>query len=195
MDNLERRRIEVRKSWVNNLSNDDRYEWLCNCYQLRCDDDYAYGGCSLHGPYDPDACPMSVTIDFRQFCILALWAKVLPNDWDWEKFLSRAGTDVPSAFEKADVEERWGKKMSNQLQFTAFCIYDRTVQDDGQTEKENMASELAYYPSDEVLDQIGGRAGWILFGRSLIASDRFQKSSPSLVSAEDVDEYFQFLNA
>lgn len=61
----------------------EQYEWLCNCYQLRCDDDYVYGGCNLHGPYDPDATPESIRSDFLIFCILAHLAKAVPDDWDW----------------------------------------------------------------------------------------------------------------
>jgi hypothetical protein len=34
-----------RSSWSDGLSTEDQYEWLSNCYQMRCDDDYAYGGC------------------------------------------------------------------------------------------------------------------------------------------------------
>jgi hypothetical protein len=30
--------------WAKGLKLADRYEWLCNCYQMRCDDDYAWGG-------------------------------------------------------------------------------------------------------------------------------------------------------
>jgi len=30
--------------WAKGLKISDRYEWLCNCYQMRCDDDYTWGG-------------------------------------------------------------------------------------------------------------------------------------------------------
>jgi len=38
------------------LSGEDQVEWLCNCYQLRCDDDYEKRGGKIHGPYVPDGC-------------------------------------------------------------------------------------------------------------------------------------------
>lgn len=36
------------KNWAKGLSTTDQYEWFSNCYQMRCDDDYAYGGCKLY---------------------------------------------------------------------------------------------------------------------------------------------------
>jgi len=44
-------------AWSDGLSQKDQYEWLLNYYQMRCDDDYTWGGCNLHGPYNPDATP------------------------------------------------------------------------------------------------------------------------------------------
>lgn len=47
--------------WHEHVPQQFQYEWFTNCYQLRCDDDYAWGGCNLHGPYDPDADVDSIT--------------------------------------------------------------------------------------------------------------------------------------
>ena len=58
-------------SWAS-ISEEDQVEWLCNCYQLRCDDDYDKRGGKIHGPYVPDATitPESLAGDFLIFCVL-----------------------------------------------------------------------------------------------------------------------------
>ena len=60
-----------------------RYEWLVNCYQMRVDDDYAWGG-NLRGLYDSSASgegPDRVDIarDFYVFCRMAKENGVLPR--------------------------------------------------------------------------------------------------------------------
>jgi len=76
--------------WATGLTQKDQYEWFSNCYQMRCDDDYAWGGCHLHGPYDPDATPESIVHDFLVFCTLAKRANTVPQGWDWKAYLKLA---------------------------------------------------------------------------------------------------------
>ena len=45
---------------------------------MRCDDDYAWGGVYLHGPYKPDTTLKSIASDVLFFCTLALRAKAVP---------------------------------------------------------------------------------------------------------------------
>ena len=96
--------------WARGLQPPDLYEWFANCYQMRCDDDYAWGGCFLHGPYDPDATPESICRDFQVFCALAAANGVVPRGWYWKAFLAVAVRFVAFAFEKADAQERWGSE-------------------------------------------------------------------------------------
>ena len=95
-------------AWSNGLSPPDLYEWFTNCYQMRCDDDYAYGGCHLHGPYDPEATPSSTRRDFLVFCLLAHRRHVVPPSWDWAACLRVAANFACYAMEKSDAQDRWG---------------------------------------------------------------------------------------
>ena len=62
--------------------------------QMRCDDDYAYGGCYLHGPYDGEASSKSIAQDFLAFCLLAQRNGVVPAGWSWPECLKVAGSFV-----------------------------------------------------------------------------------------------------
>jgi hypothetical protein len=75
---------------------------------MRCDDDYAYGGCHLHGPYDPEATPSSTRRDFLVFCLLAHRRHVVPPSWDWAACLWVAANFACYAMEKSDAQDRWG---------------------------------------------------------------------------------------
>ena len=110
----------------------DSYEWLSNCYQMRCDDDYALGGCNLHGPYDPGATSDTIAEDFLVFCVLAKRRGVVPDNWDWSSFLANAAKHVMFAFEKSDAQERWGSENvfaammgGRSLRYTASVVYGR----------------------------------------------------------------------
>lgn len=117
-------------AWADGLSPPDRYEWLSNCYQMRCDDDYAWGGGYLHGPYDPDATAESLGDDFLAFCVLASRAGVVPPSWSWSDFLRAAPRYIVFAFEKSDAKRRWGGENvfnvmagGRSLRYTAERIY------------------------------------------------------------------------
>jgi len=96
--------------WAKGLSASGRYEWLADCYRMRVDDDYAWGGGNLHGLYDPDATKLSVVTDFLTFCKLAVKNNVIPSPWDWNAFLKVASGLVIYAMEKSDAQDKYGNE-------------------------------------------------------------------------------------
>jgi len=154
-------------AWSVGLSKADQYEWLSNCYQMRCDDDYALGGGYLHGPYDAHADPESLTTDFIVFCLLAKRGKVLPADWSWSQFLAKASHHVAFAFEPSDAQERWGRESvfsvamgGRSLRYTAEKIYRNSCQAGGLSRETKRAQREAEMDSTRVLNEIGGREVW-----------------------------------
>ena len=128
-----------------------------------CDDDYAWGGCNLHGPYLPDATPESISRDFLIYCILAHRAKSLPAGWNWASFLKAAVEYIPYAFEKSDAKERWGSEnyfegasgAGRSLRYTGMQIYRSKVDEPGDSREHVQAS-------DEVERRVGiaGSGRW-----------------------------------
>lgn len=107
-----RSNIQDKASWWKAIKAGDRYEWLVNCYQMRVDDDYAWGG-NLRGLYDSSASgegPDRVDIarDFYVFCRMAKENGVLPREFKWRPFIEKAKKLLGFAFEKSDAKERWG---------------------------------------------------------------------------------------
>jgi len=96
-------------SWANGLSQKDQYEWFSNCYQMRCDDDCAWGGGYLHLPYNPDTTLKSIASDFLFFCTLALRAKAVPAGRDWKAFSRSTTGFIVSAFEKIRFKGSMGQ--------------------------------------------------------------------------------------
>lgn len=111
-DSEMRSNIQDKASWWKAIKAGDRYEWLVNCYQMRVDDDYAWGG-NLRGLYDSSASgegPDRVDIarDFYVFCRMAKENGVLPREFKWRPFIEKAKKLLGFAFEKSDAKERWG---------------------------------------------------------------------------------------
>lgn len=122
-------------SWASGLDQTKRYEWLVDCYRMRVDDDYVWGGGNLHGLYNPSASAFSIMKDFLVFCKLAVQRCVVPASWDWITFLKQASLQLPYAFEKSDAQEKWGSENvfsammgGRSLRFTAEIIYGTGVQ-------------------------------------------------------------------
>jgi hypothetical protein len=170
-------------AWAKGLPKKDQYEWLCNCYQMRCDDDYVYGGCNLHGPYNPDATPESIADDFLVFCILAHRANAFPSDWDMPAFLKVAPDYIIFAFEKSDAKERWGSENyfeaemgGRSLRYTAEKIYKSGVQQQGNSLDHNRAKDEVhnYHKKGDLKTQLGGTALWDGLVEDLRNSRRFQ---------------------
>ena len=168
-------------SWANGLPQKDHYEWFSNCYQMRCDDDYAWGGCNLHGPYLPDATPDSIAKDFLIFCILAHRAKADPANWDWKSFLKAATNHIPYAFEKADAKERWGSEnyfngasgAGRSLRYTGMQIYKSGVDEPGNSNEHEQAAREVDTNQLKLQDQVGGRNAWETLVRDLARDARF----------------------
>lgn len=160
-------------SWFDNIAPVDHYEWLTNCYMLRCDDDYAWGGCYLHGPYDPDANINSITEDFLCFCLLAKRSNTLPQNWNWSAFLKAAGKWAGFAFEKSDATDRWGPMAGMALRIAAERIYGCSASE-GDSECHNTALDHASAPinRNQYIAEVGGKAAWNGFKSSLRASRR-----------------------
>lgn len=132
--------------WAKGLKISDRYEWLCNCYQMRCDDDYTWGGGQLHGPYDPEGDTATIAEDFLTFCLLAVRTGVIPKRWDWAAFLQVAKRFVVCAFEKSDAQERWGSENvfaaamgGRSLRWTATKVYGSEITEEEESEEHRRA--------------------------------------------------------
>lgn len=106
-----------KQSWCKQLSFRKRHEWLVDCYRLRLDDDYAWGGGYLHGLYDPDiqmrhekVRKVHIIKDFLIFMKLAVANGVIPKnskEFRFEKCLKTAQGLLCYAFEKSDATEKW----------------------------------------------------------------------------------------
>ena len=170
---------ESPSGWMKSVPANDHYEWLSNCYQLRCDDDYAYGGCYLHGPYDPEGNARTIEQDFMAFCLMAKRTRVVPANWNWAGFLARAGNWVGFALEKSDVVERWGAFVPMVMRIAAEHLYDSafTAQDFtslGQRIAEKHAEKSMHQNS--YVTQVGGKTAWSVF-RKVLKSKRIHNPS------------------
>ena len=179
---IDRAHASDPSSWSKGLSKKDQYEWLCNCYQMRCDDDYVYGGCNLHGPYDPDAGPESIAKDFLVFCTLANRAKVFPSDWDMEAFLKVAPEFIVFAFEKSDAKERWGSENyfeaemgGRSLRYTAEKIYKSGVQQQDNSLEHSRAEDEVRGQAKDLQTQLGRAGLWQGLLVDLRNSKRFKR--------------------
>ena len=162
-------------AWANGLSVKKRYEWLTDCYRMRCDDDYAWGGGNTHGLYANE----SVAKDFLIFCRLAKENGVVPSGWDWAAFLAEAAKHLKYAFEKSDAKEKWGGENIFQgmmpggrsLRFTAQVAYGSTMEpSDDQTERHSAIEEevlRSRSASDALCKAVGGRGIWEQLARTL----------------------------
>ena len=103
-------------SWAIGLSPDKQREWLLDCYRMRVDDEYAWGGGNLRGLYNAGAFgdganPTDIIHDdFLVFCRLAQSSGAIPAGWDWDAFLMHAAENLRYAFEKSDAQEKYGSE-------------------------------------------------------------------------------------
>ena len=94
--------------WAVGLDPKKQREWLLDCYRMRLDDDYAWGGDVRGGSLYDQSSPDEIVQDFLVFCRLALEQGVIPEGWNWSKFLATAVDLLPYAFEKSDAKEKYG---------------------------------------------------------------------------------------
>ena len=167
-------------AWAVGLDKKDHYEWFCNCYQMRCDDDYQWGGCYLHGPYEPQATPEYLAQDFLVFCFLAKQAKAIPDGWDWPGFLKAAPKYIAFAFEKSDAKDRWGSENyfnaqlgGRSLRFTGTMIYGSPVDRPDMSEMHERLLDEVKSRAEEMQDEVGGVAAWDALVDDLAQHSRF----------------------
>ena len=96
--------------WAVGLDPKKQREWLVDCYRMRLDDDYAWGGDIRGGSLYDQSSPDEIVQDFLVFCRLALEQGAIPEGWNWPKFLATAVDLLPYAFEKSDAKEKYGRE-------------------------------------------------------------------------------------
>jgi hypothetical protein len=160
------------QQWIRNTKF-SKYEWLIDCYRLRCDDDYGRFQ-SLHGLYDAylyntwGAFDAFVLVkDLLRFCKLAV-KQNMTQQWSWDDFIRQCEKDLMYAFEPEDAEEKYGDEFIF-LTITADFIYqtaesfpqiDHTFDQKvgkklGKRTKSSLFSEAA-----SLFQDVGGNAVW-----------------------------------
>ena len=85
-------------SWVIGIEGVDGYEWLTDCYRLRCDEEHKRGLC-VPKLRALGHCHLStgdgVTKGFLTFCLLAAERGIIPTGWNWPAFLAQAALPLP----------------------------------------------------------------------------------------------------
>jgi hypothetical protein len=105
--------LQLARTRHTGLQESDQYSWLVHCYQMRIDDDMAFGGGNCHGLYDEDYTAESIARDFLIFCKLAVRTKMLPRGWSWSKCMECTGKHQLYAFEKSDAQQLYGSEISS----------------------------------------------------------------------------------
>eukprot|EP00392_Amoebophrya_sp_AT5.2_P007031 g7043.t1 len=103
------------QAWLRSLSAKEAPEWLVDCYRMRVDDDYAWGGGDLHGLYEIHDCEDAaerasvVCEDFLVFLKAGVRNGAAPKAFNWRECVGRHAPELlPYAFEKSDAKEKWG---------------------------------------------------------------------------------------
>jgi len=136
--------------WSVGLDQQIVYEWLVDCYRMRIDDDYAWGGGTLRGLYEPNHSAADILTDFLAFAKLAVKNSVIPSGWNWEKFISAAKRLIMGAFEKSDAQNKYGEENvfavvtgGRSLRFTAELVYGFAATHSGDAQPAYEAMEQA----------------------------------------------------
>lgn len=171
-------------------SQDEMYEWLVDCYRMRLDDDYAWGGCFLHGLYDQENTKQDIVADFLVFAKLAVRHDCLPSTgWNWERFLQKAKSLIPYAFEKSDAKEKYGGENvfsaftgGRSLRSTGEIIFNSSVTSHGmseiharvdkEVEKVYQARNPYVSKNEALFAEVGGMEVWKKFQNELVLVDR-----------------------
>lgn len=106
-------KLDDHRSWWKCLKVAERYEWFVDCYRMRVDDDYVWGGGNFHGLYsamvgEVDDPELEVVKDFYGFVRMAKKNEVLPEEFDFSLLLEKAKDMLGYAFEKSDAKEKYG---------------------------------------------------------------------------------------
>jgi len=193
--------------WAINLPKKKQYEWFVDCYRMRVDDDYCWGGGNLHGLYNIDGSSAgSVVVDFLLFCRLAVARGAIPSLWSWSGCLEVAAKLLPYAFEKSDAHKKWGNEDffstgmgGRSLRCTAELIYGGSCQEDVFSDEPEddvryaieveIERRLSYSPGPErfigkVVANVGGDKVWRCLCEALV---------PHLgLGDDDYDDYDDF---
>ena len=184
--------VPEASSWANGLG-EKQYEWFVDCYRMRVDDMYAYGG-DLVGLYDHPSSKISILRHFWVFCKLAVSQKAIPSNWNWSKVLKAAKGLLTYAFEKSDAQDKYGNENffsailgGRSLRYTARVIYGTDVTSPLSSINESSAtvskvlegisekfhSHRQFFASEETFLNIGGINAW----RDLYKNMEFQSTS------------------
>ncbi|WIA33296.1 hypothetical protein OEZ86_006436 [Tetradesmus obliquus] len=178
-------------AWASGLTHAQQAEWLVDCYRMRVDDDYCWGGGNIHGLYDPEATSDTVAADFLTFCKLAVKAGVLPAGWDWPGFLRKAQGLLPCAFEKSDAKDKWGGENvfaaamgGRSLRYTGELVYGSSCMSGGEESadaeqlleeaEQQWSSLVAGQASSGFFGDVGGAEAWLRLRRGLATAMRRQ---------------------
>eukprot|EP00960_Hanusia_phi_P026775 746460-Hanusia_phi.AAC.1 len=171
------------RAWAKGLSPKEQRTWLVDCYRMRADDDYVWGGCNMHGLYHMSG-KQPIVEDFLVFCKLAVERQVIPAEWDWKKFLATAKDLLPYAFEKEDAKDKYGGENvltaamgGRSLRFTAEVIYQSSCMsgDMGISDRHSEVSELvdcewkalSKPAKASFFDDVGGQKIWVDLFRTM----------------------------
>lgn len=125
----------LANGWRRGLSEEKAAEWLVDCYRMRLDDDYVWGGGNTHGLYNPANGKLQVMVDFLHFILLARRNGVITGtdsssaQW-WQHLATQAGLQLGYAFEKSDAQDKYGGENvfsvatgGRSLRYTAERVY------------------------------------------------------------------------
>jgi hypothetical protein len=154
--------IPSNSSWARGLDQVAAGEWFIDCYRMRVDDEYAWGGEVRPGSlYDPRHSKKTIATDFLVFCHMALFVRAVPDVWDWVSCLDKFGNLLNYAFEKSDAGDKYGGENifsaftgGRSLRATAEIIYGSSA--GGQYDNPSVDTQ-AIMAEFERLDSLVGR--------------------------------------
>lgn len=143
-------------------------EWLVDCYRMRVDDRYVWGGGDLRGLYAQACGAGSPSGDFLTFCKFAVRHGVIPDGWDWPAFLGTAKGLLRYAFEKSDATEKYGLENvfavamgGRSLRYTAEVVYGSACMSRPSEAEKGVDEIVRANPSrDDLYQDVGGAAVW-----------------------------------
>lgn len=169
-------------SWSQGFPSPNKmYEWFVDCYRMRVDDDYAWGGGNCHGIYNPERTKDDVIADLLIFAKLSMKNNVIPQDWSWQSFFDQALRLVPYAFEKSDAKEKYGGENvfsamtgGRSLRLTGEAIYCTSVTSQEESElyeqvyeKVMKAFDRNPFRNEALFADVGGMQVWKKFKSDL----------------------------
>jgi len=157
-------------AWADGLGQKKQREWLVDCYRMRLDDEYALEGDVRGGSLYDQSEPNEIVQDFLVFCRLAKEKGVLPEGWNWSKFLDTAAELLPYAFEKSDAKEKYGGENvfafvtgGRSLRSTGEMIYGSSFgafAEESQEHKRLMRELKDKKRTSEMVEEVGGKKVW-----------------------------------